>query len=144
MLLLIILVAILSFGSFFHEEIKRTFKKMNKVPYLFSITMVLLLTHLTFSNIATVDNFITVMQYHLNHFLKWVFTLIYPFMAPEYAIFITKFVLKFICIGIWVFYPYYYQRNLHHLVYASEILTVKVICAFILLVELYVLSIFGL
>jgi hypothetical protein len=144
MLLLIVLVAILSIASFFHEEIKRTFKKINKVPYLYSVSMILLLTHLTFANIETVDGFLSVMQYHLNHFLKWVFNFVYPFMAPQYAIFITKFLLKFICIGIWVIYPYYYQKNLNDLVFASEILTVKVICAFILLVELYIFSVFGL
>ncbi|NBX85602.1 MAG: hypothetical protein EBQ95_08380 [Gammaproteobacteria bacterium] len=144
MLLLIVLVAMLSIASFFHEEIKRTYQKINKIPYLFSITMILLLTHLTFSNIDVVDGFLSVMQYHLNHFLKWVFNFVYPYMAPEYAIFITKFLLKVICLGIWVIYPYYYQRNLNCLVHASEILTVKVICAFILLIELYIFSVFGL
>jgi hypothetical protein len=144
MLSFVVLVAILSIFSFFHEEIKRAFKKINQVPYLFSVSMILLLTHWIFSNIEVMDNFLSVMQYHLNHFLKWVFNLVYPLMAAQYAIFITKFFLKFIFIGIWVIYPYYYQRNLNRLVFASEILTVKVICAFILLVVLYLFSVFDL
>lgn len=144
MLLLFILVAILSIGAFFNEEIKRAIKKINKVPYLFNVSMVLLLTHFTYSNIDIVDNFLQLMQYHLNHFLKWMFDLIIPYMSAEQAVFITKFFLKFFCLAIWVFYPYYYKKNLHSMVYASEILTIKVICAFILLIEIYTFSAFDL
>jgi hypothetical protein len=117
---LLLILTIITIIIFFRAEVLGLLEKFNKFPYLLVCLTLFFVNYLLLLNDSLLDHLILVVDHNLHHFKTFIFNILNHFLSFKQVDFLSDILLRGIILGFCIFYPYYYQKKFHSVVYLSQ------------------------
>lgn len=131
--ILLLILTIITIVIFFRAEVSGLLAKINKFPYVLICVALFFINYLLLLNDSLIDHLVILMDHNLHNIKLLIFKILNHFLSFKQVDFLADVIFKGIILGFCIFYPYYYKKKFHSIVYFTQNFSVQVAYYFLIL-----------